>query len=207
MLSEKLSYLSLSIKHWIYRSDFDFLCSLLQLKLQTVAYGSLFAGLYPYHSVWCQLFSMTPSFLAFKKNYLQNHLHNIYYTAIFCCTLQVAHALDYNYISLCVLTLEKCFSCSGFLVVVLDYYYYHHHHYLLINYLHPIYPSQSPLTIPLSLLPLASERVPNPRHPPSLMHQDFTRLGKFSPTLARQGSPLVHMCQESWSIFGWWLCL
>jgi hypothetical protein len=73
-------------------------------------------------------------------------------------------------------------------------------------------PSQSPpqcyFPIPI---PFDYERatLPSTRWPPTLLHQVFAGLGTSSPTEARHGSPLLHMCRRPLTslcvLLGWWL--
>jgi hypothetical protein len=66
--------------------------------------------------------------------------------------------------------------------------------------------------LPSSLLPFTSERADFLWCPPTLVHQVSAGLStSSSPTEARCGSPLLHMCQGPWTrecmLFGWWLSL
>lgn len=87
---------------------------------------------------------------------------------------------------------------------------------------HPGPHSQSSSPLPASPLPLrrcspthqhtlSPYHIITSEHPPSLGHQVCTGLPESFPTEARQGSPLLHMCQGPPTIpcplFGWWLSL
>ena len=69
--------------------------------------------------------------------------------------------------------------------------------------LHP--PSPSPLRVS------SCSPFPSPKHPSSLEHQVSMGLGVSSPSEAKQGSPLLHMCQGPRTslcmLFGCWLSL
>jgi hypothetical protein len=88
--------------------------------------------------------------------------------------------------------------------------------FIFKNYFIYLYPKccacpQTPFPefITLSHLPYASERVLPPGHTPFLEHQVSIGLDTSSPTEARQGSPVLHMCRGPWTspwmLFGWWL--